>query len=48
MLTETPAKIAGIANKYGVLRVGAIGDLTIFDENINVFATTVDGKIHYN
>lgn len=45
MITETPARIMGVNQKKGKLQVGKDADLLIFDENINIEMTMVNGKI---
>lgn len=37
-----------LADRYGSLAVGKAADITVFDENINIFMTFVDGQIVYN
>jgi N-acetylglucosamine-6-phosphate deacetylase len=44
MITSTPAKIVG-ANNKGVLAPGKDADIIIFDENINIKTTIINGKI---
>ena len=44
MMTATPAKVLGIKTK-GEIAVGMDADITIFDENINIEKTIVDGNI---
>jgi N-acetylglucosamine-6-phosphate deacetylase len=48
MLTATPARICGIFNKKGSLVPGKQADLVLFDENINIHTTIVNGKIIYS
>jgi N-acetylglucosamine-6-phosphate deacetylase len=47
MATETPARIMGINNKKGMLTIGRDADIVIFDENIHIATTIVNGKIVY-
>jgi N-acetylglucosamine-6-phosphate deacetylase len=47
MGTETPARILGINNKKGMLTIGKDADIVIFDENIHIAATIINGKIVY-
>lgn len=47
MATETPARIMGINNKKGMLTIGRDADIVIFDENIHIAATIINGKIVY-
>lgn len=44
MASLTPAKILNIKNK-GVLEVGYDADIIIFDENINIMNTIVNGRV---
>ena len=44
MLTETPAKLMGLANK-GLLNVGYDADIVIFDENIAIKTVILQGEI---
>jgi N-acetylglucosamine-6-phosphate deacetylase len=45
MITETPARIMNICDRKGSLTVGKDADIVIFDENISIHATMVNGKI---
>ncbi|HMI05223.1 MAG TPA: N-acetylglucosamine-6-phosphate deacetylase [Pedobacter sp.] len=47
MITKTPASIMGIDSKKGTLTVGKDADIVIFDENINISTTIVNGKVVY-
>ena len=47
MMTLTPARIMKIADKKGSIEVGKDADLVIFDDNINVSYTIIDGKVIY-
>ena len=47
MITATPATIMGIADRKGSLAVGKDADLVIFDEQINIEMTMVNGNIVY-
>jgi N-acetylglucosamine-6-phosphate deacetylase len=47
MMTSTPARIIGVADKKGSLVKGKDADLVIFDEQINIQATFVRGKEVY-
>ena len=40
-----PAKVIHMDNKKGSLEVGLDADIVIFDEDIDVFFTIVEGKI---
>jgi N-acetylglucosamine-6-phosphate deacetylase len=45
MMTATPARIMGIAEKKGSIAVGKDADIVIFDSNIQVAMTMTGGKI---
>jgi N-acetylglucosamine-6-phosphate deacetylase len=47
MASETPARIMKIADKKGSLKVGKDADIVIFDENIQIDTTIINGKIVY-
>jgi N-acetylglucosamine-6-phosphate deacetylase len=47
MMTSTPARIIGVADKKGSLVKGKDADLIIFDEQINIQATFIQGKEVY-
>jgi N-acetylglucosamine-6-phosphate deacetylase len=47
MATETPARIMKINDKKGSLAVGKDADIVIFDENIHIETTIVNGEIVY-
>lgn len=47
MITENPAKILGISDRKGCLKHGMDADVVIFDENVNVKTTIVEGKVIY-
>ena len=47
MATETPARILSIHNKKGMLTIGKDADIVIFDENIHIAVTIINGKIVY-
>lgn len=48
MLTENPAKVMGIADSKGALKQGMDADVVIFDENINIKNTIINGKVIYS
>lgn len=47
MMTLTPARIMRIDDKMGSIRVGNEADLVIFDSNINVSTTIINGHVIY-
>ena len=47
MITETPAKIMGIYSQLGSIDDGKAADITVFDDNIRIQLTMVDGNIVY-
>jgi N-acetylglucosamine-6-phosphate deacetylase len=47
MMTETPARIMGINNTKGSLLTGKDADIVIFDENINIKTTIIEGNVIY-
>jgi N-acetylglucosamine-6-phosphate deacetylase len=48
MMSSTPARIMGLTDSKGSLVVGKDADIVIFDENINIKTTIVNGEIVYN
>ena len=48
MITKTPASILGVADRKGSLIPGKDADIVIFDDNIQVQMTIVQGKVIYN
>jgi N-acetylglucosamine-6-phosphate deacetylase len=47
MITKTPASIVGVADRKGSLIPGKDADIVIFDDNIQVQMTIVQGRIIY-
>jgi N-acetylglucosamine-6-phosphate deacetylase len=47
MITHTPAAIMNISDRKGSLSVGKDADIVIFDENISIYTTMVNGNIVY-
>ena len=48
MITATPARILNVSDKKGELVTGKDADIVIFDEDINIDMTIINGKIVYN
>jgi len=48
MITSTPAAIIGVGERKGSLMKGKDADILIFDENITIETTIINGKIVYN
>lgn len=48
MITETPARAMGLQDQTGTVAVGRLADLILFDEDINIQMTMLDGDIKYN
>lgn len=47
MVSLNPARAIGIDNKFGSIKKGKAADIVIFDEDINVLKTLIDGKLIY-
>ncbi len=47
MISATPARIMGVLDKKGTLTAGKDADIVIFDENINIAMTMINGRIVY-
>ena len=47
MMSKTPATIMGVERNKGSLTVGKDADILIFDENINIKTTIINGKVVY-
>ena len=45
MITETPARIMNISGQKGSLTAGKDADIVVFDENISIHITMVNGKV---
>lgn len=48
MMTNTPASILGISDRKGSLIPGKDADIVIFDDNINIQKTIVNGRVIYD
>jgi N-acetylglucosamine-6-phosphate deacetylase len=44
MITATPARILGLQDRIGALRPGMDADIVLFDEDIHVSETLIQGK----
>ena len=47
MISKTPATIMGVANRKGSLVAGKDADIVIFDDNIRIQTTIINGKVVY-
>ena len=47
MMTSTPARIVGVADRKGSLAKGKDADIVIFDEKIKVETTIINGQVVY-
>ena len=47
MITENPARVMGISDCKGALKAGMDADVVIFDENVNIRNTIINGKKVY-
>ncbi len=47
MVTENPAKVIGVNTERGTIEIDKYADFTIFDEDINVIYTIVEGELCY-
>ena len=48
MMTSTPARILGVSNKKGTLVAGMDADIVVFDSQIKIVQTLVQGRVVYN
>ena len=48
MMTATPARIMGQQDSIGSLSVGKVADVVLFDENIEISMTIINGKVVYS
>ncbi|MEJ0106258.1 MAG: N-acetylglucosamine-6-phosphate deacetylase [Bacteroidota bacterium] len=48
MITATPARILGIAEKKGELAAGKDADIVLFDSNITIAMTIIKGRVIYS
>ena len=47
MITQTPARILNISHQTGSIKEGLAADLAIFDSNINIQLTMINGNVVY-
>jgi N-acetylglucosamine-6-phosphate deacetylase len=47
MMTSTPARIAGVADRKGSLAKGKDADIIIFDDKIKIETTIIKGRVVY-
>ena len=47
MMTENPARVMGMSDRKGSLKPGDDADVVIFDEDVNIRNTIIEGKIIY-
>jgi N-acetylglucosamine-6-phosphate deacetylase len=45
MMTESPARVLGIEKQKGSIQVGMDADIVIFDNNINIKHTIIQGNV---
>lgn len=48
MISATPARIMGVQDRKGIIAVGKDADLVIFDDDIRIDQTIVNGKVVFN
>jgi N-acetylglucosamine-6-phosphate deacetylase len=48
MITSTPARILGVSNKKGSLVSGMDADIVVFDDQIRIAQTLVQGRVVYS
>ncbi|MBR6514317.1 MAG: N-acetylglucosamine-6-phosphate deacetylase [Clostridia bacterium] len=48
MITLNPAEAMGISNSFGVIEKGRAADLTVFDDDVDIKCTLVDGAFVYD
>ena len=46
-MTYNPALIININNKKGSIEVGKDADITVIDEDLNIYITIVEGSIKF-
>lgn len=48
LVSLNPARVIGIDNSKGSLKFGKDADITVFDEDLNIYLTVVEGKVVFN
>src|SRR5690606_41969394 len=48
MITVNPARIMKLAHRKGLIESGYDADVVVFDENIDVYLSIVEGYVKYN
>ena len=48
MMTTTPAKICGCSHNKGIISEGMDADVVVFDDQIKIKTTIINGKVVYN
>ncbi|MBN4062698.1 MAG: N-acetylglucosamine-6-phosphate deacetylase [Alkaliphilus sp.] len=48
LATQNPAKVIGIDKSKGTLSIGKDADITVFDQNLNIYLTVVEGNIVFD
>lgn len=48
MMSATPAKVLGLFDEMGSITVGKTADINVFDDEINIKYTLVDGEVYNN
>jgi len=46
MITATPARLLGVYSQMGSITEGKAADINLFDENINIKHTLIDGEVY--
>lgn len=48
LVTINPAKVIGVDENKGTLSIGKDADITVFDQDLNIFRTVVEGNIVFD
>ncbi|WP_302762167.1 amidohydrolase family protein [Christensenella hongkongensis] len=46
MMTATPARLLGVFDRIGSITEGKAADINVFDEEINIRYTLIDGEVY--